>query len=84
MALSIKNPKTIQLARQLASESGENLTEAITHALEERLERLQGRRTAPDLFEEIMAISKRCAALPDVDTRSPDEILGYDENGTFG
>ena len=32
-------------------------------------------------YEEIMAISKECAALPVLDTRSEDEILGYDENG---
>jgi hypothetical protein len=24
-----------------------------------------------------------CAALPDIDTRSPDEIIGYDENGSW-
>ena len=54
------------------------------HSLEERLERLKGRRTAPDLVETILAISARCAALPDLDERSPGAILGYDENGSFG
>jgi antitoxin VapB len=29
----------------------------------------------------IMEIGRRCAALPDFDRRSADEILGYDENG---
>lgn len=28
-----------------------------------------------------MEIGRRCAALPDQDTRQPDEILGYDEHG---
>ena len=81
MALSIRNPRAERLARQIAAESGESLTEAIIHALEERLQRMKGRRTAPDVAEEIIKISRRCRALPDNDQRSEDEILGYDERG---
>ena len=81
MALSIRNPKTEKLARELAAESGKNITQAITHALEERLERLRGLSTATDLVEEILKISKRCSAIPDQDQRSADEILGYDSVG---
>jgi antitoxin VapB len=33
------------------------------------------------LATEIMAIGKRCAALPDIEPRTAEEILGYDENG---
>jgi hypothetical protein len=29
------------------------------------------------------ALALECAALPDFDTRSPDEIIGYDENGMW-
>ena len=81
MALSIRNSKAEKLARELAAESGENITQAITHALEERLQRLRGRSRAIDLAEEIMKISKRCSEIPDQDQRSPDEILGYDPTG---
>jgi antitoxin VapB len=81
MALSIRNAKTEKLARELAAESGETITQAINQALEERLERLRGRSTAPDLVEEILKISKRCSAIPDRDQRSADEILGYDSVG---
>ena len=81
MALSIRNPKAEKLARELAAESGENITQAITHALEERLQRLRGRATAIDLAEEIMKISKRCSEIPDQDQRSPDVILGYGPEG---
>ena len=83
MALSIKNDTAERLARRVASETGESLTEAIIHSLEERLERLKGRRSAPDLVETLMAIGRRCSSLPDLDTRDPDEILGYDEVGAF-
>lgn len=83
MALSIKNKKTELLAIEVAKETGENLTTAVTRSLEERLERLKGKRTAPDLLQDILEISRRCSALPDESDRSPDEILGYDETGTF-
>ncbi|EKV27671.1 hypothetical protein C882_1266 [Caenispirillum salinarum AK4] len=33
------------------------------------------------LVADIMKIAHECAALPDHDTRSPDEVLGYDEHG---
>jgi antitoxin VapB len=83
MALSVKNNTAERLARQVAAETGESLTEAIIHSLEERLERLKGRRSAPDLVETLRAIGRRCSALPDLDTRSSDEILGYDDKGAF-
>lgn len=68
MAISIKNDKAEKLARQVAAETGGSLTEAVIHSLEERLERLKGRRSAPDLAETLMAISRRCSSLPDLDT----------------
>jgi antitoxin VapB len=83
MAISIKNDRAEKLARQVSAETGESLTEVVIRSLEERLERLKGRHSAPDLAETLMAISRRCSALPDLDTRAPDEILGYDETGAF-
>jgi antitoxin VapB len=81
MALSIRNPKAEQLAREVAAASGETLTQAIIHALEERLQRLRGRKKILDPVEEIMKISKRCSQLPDQDSRTADDILGYDQHG---
>jgi antitoxin VapB len=83
MGISIKNDKAEKLARQVAAETGESLTEAVIHSLEERLERLKGRRSTPDLAETLMAISRRCSSLPDLDLRDAEEILGYDEKGAF-
>jgi antitoxin VapB len=81
VALSIRNPRAEKLARQVAAESGESLTESIIRALEERLERLKGRLTTSDVAEEIMKISLRCRVLPAMDERGADEILDYDERG---
>lgn len=83
MALNIKNPQTEKLAHEIAKETGESLTQAVTVALEERLERLRGRRNVPVLQERLWEIARRCQSLPDLDLRNPDEILGYDESGGF-
>lgn len=81
MALSIRNDRAELLAREVGILTGKSLTQVIIEALEEKLERLKGSRLSSNAFEEIMAISRRCSALPDVDQRSADEILGYDEFG---
>ena len=82
MALSIRNPKTEALAREVAAETGENITAAVTVALEERLEKVRGRRTVPNLVAEIMQISRRCSALPTLDSRPIEDILGYGDDGS--
>lgn len=81
MALSIKHPEADRLARELAAKTGESLTDAILNALRERLRREQGRARGPRLRDEIRAIRQRCAAMSVKDHRSPDAILGYDEQG---
>ena len=83
MPLSIKNDEAERLARELARARGSTLTEAITEALREALVRTRGRRTGPSVRGALLEISERCAALPDLDPRSADEILGYDDAGAF-
>ena len=81
MALNIKHPEADRLARALAARTGETITEAVIHALRDRLRRTEGRRNPRSLVDELREISDRCAALPVLDTRSADEVLGYDEIG---
>jgi antitoxin VapB len=81
MTLSIKDPEADRLARELAASTGESLTTAVSTALRERLERVRGAGRKDGLVEELTAIAIRCAALPVLDDRSANEILGYDEVG---
>lgn len=81
MPLSIRNERAELLAREVGNLTGKSLTQVIIEALEEKLERLKGSRLSSNMLDEVMAISRRCSALPDIDTRSADEILGYDEFG---
>ena len=84
VALSIRNSRTEALARELARQAGESITDAITHALEDRLARVTGRRTEQDLAAELLEIAARCRGLPDLDRRSAEAILGYDGVGAVG
>jgi antitoxin VapB len=81
MPLNIKDPVTERFVRELATLAGESVTTAVRRAAEERLQRLLQRKSARSLAAEIIEIGRRCAALPDLDTRTPEEILGYDEHG---
>ena len=80
MPLRINDPEVEDLVRALVEKTGETADKAIARALRERLERAADREHRT-LVDELDEIAKRCAALPDLDTRSPDEILGYDEDG---
>lgn len=81
MGISIKNERAERLARELASETGESLTTAITRALEDRLARLEGRRSPEEKLALARAILRRLDELPVIDDRGADEIMGYDERG---
>lgn len=81
MALSIKDSETERLARDLAARTGETITVATRRALEERLRRVGSNTRKAALLEDLAAIQRRWNALPVLDPRSPDEIIGYDENG---
>lgn len=41
----------------------------------------QGKQSVDDFQQRLLQISQRCAALPNQDDRSNDEILDYDEQG---
>ena len=83
MTLNIKDPEADRLARELAARTGESITEAVLKALRERLKRECAKRSL-SLKDEIMAISRRSAALPRRTGRTADEIIGYDERGLPG
>jgi antitoxin VapB len=81
MALNIKNPEADRLARELARRRGESITEAVLAALREQLQRERAKRRPKGIAEDLLEIGRRFSALPVLDDRSDDEILGYDDNG---
>ena len=82
MPLSIKMPEADRLARRLAETTGETISSAVLLAIRERLERVERKREEKQaLIADLMAIAHHCASLPVLDTRTEDEIMGWDENG---
>ena len=81
MAISIKNIETERVAREVAAKTGESITEAIQKALEERLDRLKQKRRSQLALAQIEEILQRVDELPVLDSRTPEEIVGYDDQG---
>ena len=81
MALNIGDPEPEQLARLLAERTGETIAAATKRALQERLGRIDSDAAKASLLEDLAACRRRWAAMPLLDDRSDEEILGYDENG---
>jgi antitoxin VapB len=81
MALNIRNRETENLAAELARQTGESKTEAVTKALRDRLVRIRRERIKRPLVDELEEIAEHCASLAVLDNRRADEILEYDETG---
>jgi len=81
MSLLITDPKAEQLAQELAQRIGGTVPDAVMRALEAQLFRLKMPGTNAVTREAILKITARCKALPDLDPRSADEILGYNKAG---
>ncbi|MEQ1813292.1 MAG: type II toxin-antitoxin system VapB family antitoxin [Candidatus Nitrotoga sp.] len=81
MSLLIIDPKAEQLAQELAQRIGGTVPDAVVHALEAQLVSLKVSGMNVVIRDTILEIAARCKALPDLDPRSADEILGYDKAG---
>lgn len=86
MALNIKSDEAHRLAKELAEATGTTLTDAVTEALRHRVQSAVDRGAEDEalLLAEISEIQQLVAGLPDRDTRTPEEILGYDPLGLPG
>jgi antitoxin VapB len=79
--------ETEQLARLLAIKSGRTPEEVVKEAIEAKAREAgvaldeHGKPSTKLALDKLREIADRCAALPLIDPRSPDEIIGYDEFG---
>lgn len=81
MPLIINDPETQRLARALAERTGESITVATRRALKERLRRIGSAARKAALLEDLAASRRRWGALPVLDARTADDIIGHDDNG---
>lgn len=82
MSITIENPETERLARELARRRGVGVAEAVNAALEAELARAPAPAAEePGLAERLLKIAEEYRKLPVLDDRTPEEILDYDEHG---
>lgn len=86
MAFHIRNSEAEDALRRLCELTGESLTEAVLKSVNLRLQsemkaREDASRRKERLLEKYRQIRQRIASQPVLDSRSPDEILGYGEDG---
>lgn len=83
MNLIIKSDEAQKLATKLAEASGESVDHVVVEALREKAERELPTPNSDraGVAEALLEIGRRYSQLPLKDSRTPDEILGYDENG---
>jgi antitoxin VapB len=86
MALNIKNQEAESLIRELARRRGQGITEVLTDVVRREVERERRkplRRDKQEFHRRIQEIVDEVKKLPVLDDRSPDEIIGYNEQGHF-
>jgi antitoxin VapB len=86
--LNIKSERAYKAALELSRLTGESLTSTVISALEEKLDRRHQAkipdpetRTREERIAALLDLGRRFSELAPGDTRTPDEIIGYDENG---
>ncbi len=83
MAFSIRNPEAEAMAREIVSLTGESLTAAVTHALNDRLNLLKCRQPHDKeaRLRAMREITERVTKLPTLSHATDNEIFGWDECG---
>lgn len=77
--MNIRSAKVDELVQRLARLTGEDVETALERAIQERLSRVVS--PAADRRAALTSFFERTATLPVQDSRSADEILGYDRFG---
>ena len=83
MAVLIKDQETERMIRQLAERTGETITDAVKGAVAEKLARTLSEEEIAERRKRLRELIAECDAIPTVDHRSADEILGFNEKGHF-
>ncbi len=78
--LNIKDKEAHALAKQLAQETGETMTHAVTEALRLRLDQVRRQHRAQRMALDLLQIGRRCAATLVAPPADHAEVL-YDETG---
>ena len=83
MAINIKSPEAERLVRELAELTGESITDAIQHAVRERLtrERLRKLGAVERSWTRVQRIQERIAGIAPITDAAADDVVGYNAHG---
>ncbi len=84
MAFHVSSERVDRNVRRLAELTGQSITDAIDSAVTEKIRRLEPRKPDPNYVRDLMEMSAQIAKKLRPDSRTPDELVGYDENGLPG
>lgn len=80
----LEHGRIAELAAELSTLTGETPVDAVRTSLEQRLERERNRRDSIEKqTADLLEVAREYAALPVLDSRPADEIIGYDETGMW-
>ncbi len=82
MAIVIEDQEAERLLERLTQRTGETVAEVVRDTLRQRLARLESDEVQQRITA-IREIQERIAAMPVLDARDADEIIGYNEHGHF-
>lgn len=85
MALNIKSPDVSRMARELADRTGESITQAVATAVRERLEHVRRHDPISKAADKaaMADLWRRAHDVVRIDDTPDDEVLGYNEHGTW-
>jgi antitoxin VapB len=81
VSLNIKNPEVHEAASRLAKMNGVTITAAVLEAVRAELSRQERLRRGGNEVQRMREFTRRVSAMPLLDPRSDDEILGYGPEG---
>jgi len=81
VSLNIKNPEVYRAASRLAELRGVTITAAVLDAVQAALRRQERGRRGDNEVRRMAEFARRISAMPVLDSRPEDEILGYGPEG---
>ena len=83
MGISIKSPEAERKLRRVARMLGKSMTATVIDLADGKLNELRAKKDRERKHRAVDRIVRRINALPVLDNRTIDEILGYNEDGLF-
>lgn len=83
MGVSIKSAEAERKLRRVSRLLGKSMTATVIELADGKLREIDAKKDRERKLRKVDEIVRRIKALPVLDNRTPDEILGYNKDGLF-